>query len=485
MEASGMQSRVVAAADEAAACTQQTAEGTERPAKAARPQGRLPALQRIALGLCAAPLLALAGLYGLLLRPAVPASTGDALLDAFAAEYNAHADPAGMVPWASPDPGGGRSFENSGTPEARLLLGHIDERFADDPRYWLLLSQRAGFHAPTAAALELQERDLGEETWFLEEAVRRGAVDSRLMIELAADYARAWGRLEGERHSSGTQKSPLYDLELWAEMERSFRTKSAGKLEPLIRQVLAAGPDDAAAHYCAAQLYATAGDYQHALAQLQSGNAAEFESSLLLSPLQTLWDQTAASRNDWLVASYAAGGWIESSRPNYGMYSRMVRKLVLNALQTGNRAALGTVHQFACRIGTADGGDMLSQFFALSLCREITNAYGEFAQDKDDPATIRRLAQLNLRIDALQQQLRTFSLQQQDKSFALASADQRLPQVQNLLQPGSVLTLKLREAERAELNEEHRQFAAVFAPLWQGIAAFDYTQMDFDARTPD
>jgi hypothetical protein len=437
-----------------------------------RPPGthlRLVAAVRAAL-----PLLSLGAVLALACAYSPPAPcSGDRLLDALLKDL----DRRGPLPWQSAALG--TLLPNHLMSSAAWsVLGHLDERFTNDPRYWQLLYLRPHNVFPLQSPLaDLTNDDVRFNARFLEEAQCRGAVDRPLLIGLLDAEAASWtdpgGKGNRVPQGPSTTKWPTAD---WAEDEEAFARASAGKLDPLLRELLRVGHDDAAAYYVAARYESERGDYPRAAVLLAQGNRQTQCSGFTIIEPAAFW-HTSEPLLQSPLANYVAFGYAPARpQPNYIRWKRLVQKLALRAAQRGDREGLEQAHLFACRFGQNGAPVMINNLVGDVMCGIVSSAMQSLWPRRLSPLELNGLAQL------------AAAKHQISAAAKIFNQNSRMPDrsplafwITGLLSCGQSGAVAMASwSERDELQE--RNFCTqTLAPLWQKVQCFDYRTMHFSA----
>jgi hypothetical protein len=462
------------------------------------PPVRFRSLLRLCLALTGIPLLSLCALLvaASLYQPA-PVNTGDLLLDRLFADF----DQRGGMPWGSKSLAQLHSQLDLDRYDTELrvslppaatrsadILSEIKPAFVEDARYWLLLFDAQQVTVPRAAAGELKARRLGDQVWFLEEARRRGVSSPALMTQLAYRYDSAWREsARGLLPKTVAPADPLarqWPQEAWAAEEAAFRTVAGAKLEPFLSELLATGANEAGAHYAAARLLCSAGDYERAHAQLAAGNHCQDRIAFVMPRSRALWGGGPLPPETLAVEQLVFTPFVGRGLPDF---LPLVKKLSLDAAERNDRKALQEIHAFGCRFATSGDPALIQQLVGLSLVVTPSTALKQFNPNSLSSEDWSALVALRNKVDLVKNECRS-QMHLMEVMCPLAQLDQqqlpgRLGRDVLLLAGGDNYesALMLRFNIRLEKLEKG-YIRQVQLPLWKEVEAIDYRHLERFAK---
>jgi hypothetical protein len=474
------------------------AVGPERAQRRASPRSGARAVTVLRSALLALPLAALGLHFALALADAPPrVQTGDALFDAMLAET----DRPAALPWGSAlleQTARETNYLLRQTPvqprvDAASPLGHLDARFIADPRYWLALHHGATFDPPAAARADLDARGLGARDWFLEEAQRRGVVSTELLVALLGAEERGWRSHAAPPqviHAPFPPPPPAqsdWPLDRWRSEEEAYRTASAGRLDPLLRQLLAIGQGDAAACYVAARCEAARGDLDRAQALLAQGNRLPVQSSFMLPDPAAFWHCAQLSPQAWEADQLALGGGFSTALPNYTPWRDLVRKLAYGAAHRGDRAGLQDLHVFVCRLAQNGRPVGIHEFEAISLLQYPSKALQAFSPQPltaDDWRALSELQRRRTKVKTAARQGLGMGMAWPPPVLFNNRLGERLAQAEQWLSPRTAASIAALTVGHALDASEQASYEHAGRAAWEEVAGFDYRTMQFAPGVP-
>jgi hypothetical protein len=437
-------------------------------------------------------LLALASAY----NPA-PANTGDKLLDRLFVDF----DRRGGLSWSSEtlermQAQSGVSLESwqDLSPEKAGPLSSIDQDFADDPRYWLLLFNSQQLEVPPHQAALLKQRHLSTECWFLEEARRQGVTSAALLTQLSYRYDSAWT----EAAQVNAKESPIppdklsqqWPRERWQNWETAYRASAGAELEPFVQELLSSDPNEAGPHYAAARLLTSSGQYDRAQAEIAAGNRCPDTAGFVSAVSSKLWQADQLPAQTLAVQQMAFGTYHSRSMPHFMAWKNCLKKLSLKAAEAEDRAALQELHVFACRFARSGQPTPIQQLVGLVMTGLPATALKQFnpgALSTEDWSGLHHRQTLSDKVKsgyhAQNQMLARMSPLQEMDEMSPAELTLRFELIGLAGGPEQSAIWSFNAGIRQE-HLETEYFKQMALPLWAELEKFDYLRLDQYAKRP-
>ncbi len=307
---------------------------TERGARRVRP------LWLLAGVLCVIPLLPVLTLVALQLTyHSPPPNTGDPLLDAVVSELQddggnlAVSESSSNGWWVSP-------VAKYHSMEAAL------QPFDEDPRSWQA-RYALNLLVPIHALSEIEGRQCDRRVWFLEEAQRRGAVDTAMLSVLGPEHRAEWTSQAWRQYQFDPEDTAISYKEVRKRIGREVRRMHAQDMAANYADRLRLAPKDALPCYQAASAALANGDERLAWELIREGNERPECTRLDVFPLDSFY-ATACKGQYVCNRLVTAQLWASFQHAHsFSLPKTMLRDLAKGAAARRDGVALNTL-QIAC-----------------------------------------------------------------------------------------------------------------------------------------
>jgi hypothetical protein len=447
-------------------------------------------LWRVAWGLIlGAPLgmwLALAVLV-LAHKPHHIPGSGDRLLDTW---LQAAMDTSTYSYTTTAEPGG---FLSAGIPERTWR--QWEGQFGHDPRFWMLC-----YHQRGPAEGEYDSAVAGVQVpgacRYLEEARQRGLADGAVLYNLLREYDSAWNasvdaEIEAQGKAAATPKPTTNAQRLAVQQHWSLARsrlvdpRFGVKEAALLKELLAAAPDEACVHYFAGQLAYKRQDYAAALACIARGNQAQHNRILCGFPDDAV---VRAARAGHLVGGdEQLTGVLRMATWWYSPQTPIDAKQTVNGLsawaaQRRDWEGLNTMQQYGCRYATTDNGGLLEALVGYMLVRYIDGNVKATPGLTLTPAQRQALSVQAVKVAALRDKIKAFT----SKHVPLhhrSLFEHAVAGGMDFFTHGRARFIRESAEECKSLQQEQAAMVGPLRDAFEEIASFDYTTFSWRAET--
>jgi hypothetical protein len=385
-----------------------------------------------------------------------------------------------------------------------LLSGGITERtwkkwegeFGCDPRFWMLCYRQRRPAEPEYYSTYAGVKVPGS-CRYLEEARRRGLADATVLYNLLRDYDSAWNAsADDEIKAQGGPapvRTPLSNAQRLVLQQRRYRDRSeivdsrfSTRETELLKELLAAAPDEAFVHYFAGQLACERQDYAAALAHIECGNQAPHNDLMIGFPndiaVRTARAGHLVGGDVQLTGVLHSGTWWWSAERTIDV-KQMVDGLSAWATEQGDWQTLNALQQYACRYATTETGGLMEALVGSLLLQRIKTNVKAAMNPTLTQAQWQALGKQASRLGALQGKYHSLT-SQYVPMYRRSPLEQVLAGCKDFATRGRAGVLDESAEECKSLQREQAALAGPLRDAFAEIARFDYTTFTWRAEPP-
>ncbi len=377
---------------------------------------------------------------------------------------------------------------NGGVQIEQSVFEDWEVEFGDDPRFWEmrhLLSEET--------ERTIMDTRLWRDTGQLESARSRGTLGAAgfnlilrsRFLKWRHDNLEAAGTDYSELQRemiNGTRGSRTERLNQYKRYNRLaydvVREHEKGKLIALLGEFRDAHCDYSMPHYLSAMFASELGDYCAVKEHLIAGNKACFNTKLVGFPVSEVRSRFQQRRllGSTLVSGRLSHELVKNTSHDLRRARNMLATNANEACLRGDLEMLDALHQFLCRYGSMENGELMDAMAMSSLLMELFNTYQELrpaAMNSRQCAVFSELGQVQMQLFSECRRLHGLPLPQPSMDPNSGIEDQLV----NKLSKGLLQYAVFQDASCRHFTETQAGMAEDLVPLVRELQQFSYTEL--------